>query len=81
MYGCTVARLSFLVKVGWKVDKKRWEVKTVRWWELKYFAVLYQGKNGEVAVFGQNLLSELGGLRENQCANWFWGVTARNSKK
>lgn len=50
--------------------QKSWEVNKVCWWELKYFVVLYQGKNGAVVVCGQNLISELGGLRERQRANW-----------
>jgi len=33
--------------------QKRWEVKKLYWWELKYFVVLYQGKNGAVAVLGR----------------------------
>jgi hypothetical protein len=50
--------------------QKRWEMKKVCWWELKHFVVLYQGKNGAVGVFGQSLISQLGGLREEQRANW-----------
>jgi hypothetical protein len=28
------------------------------------------GQRGAVAVFGQNLISELGGLRDKQSVNW-----------